>query len=225
MFRNYGILVRSTQLRKSQETHFQELWDSCAQEKNVGNIKICTFRKYGIPVRRTKRQKSQKMDFQDFWDSCALNKTSYISNNALSEILGLLCAEQNVGNLKNYTFRNSGTPVRRTRRRKYKKMNFHELWDSCAQNHASEISKNLPFRNSGTLARRTKRQKSQKMQFQDLWDSWIQDPGSWITGPGSRILDPGSWILDHGSWIQDHGCRILDPGSVIQDPGSWIQGF
>ena len=44
--------------------------------------------------------------------------------------------------LKKQTFRNSGTPVRRTRRRKSKNMDFQEFWDSCAQNKTSEISKN-----------------------------------------------------------------------------------
>ena len=65
-------------------------------------------------MRRSKRQKSQKMDFHEFGDSCAQNKTSEIPQNALSRFLGLLCAEQDVGNLKRWTSRNSGTPVRRT---------------------------------------------------------------------------------------------------------------
>ena len=92
-------------------------------------------------MRRTRRRKSQKMDFQEFWDSCAQNRTSEISKTALSGILGLLCAEQDVGNLKNCTVRHSGTPVRRTRRRNLKKRTF---------------------RNSGTPLRRTRRRKSQK---------------------------------------------------------------
>ena len=54
------------------------------------------------------------MDFYGFWDSCAQNMTSEVSKNALSRNLGLLCAEQDVGNLKKWTFRNSGTPVRST---------------------------------------------------------------------------------------------------------------
>ena len=41
--------------------------------------------------------------------TCAQNKTSEISKNALPGILGLLCAEQDVGNLKKCIFRNSGT--------------------------------------------------------------------------------------------------------------------
>ena len=45
--------------------------------------------------------------------------------------------------LKKRTFRNSGTPVRRTRRRKSKKMDFQELWDSRAQNKTSEIPNNV----------------------------------------------------------------------------------
>ena len=42
-----------------------------------------------------------RMYFQNFWDSGAQNKTSEISKNAFSEIMGLLCAEQDVGNLNN----------------------------------------------------------------------------------------------------------------------------
>ena len=117
---------------------FQKLLDSCAQnktseisknalseclglllaEQHVGNLKQCTSRNSGTPVRRTKRQKSQKTHVQELWDSCAQNKTSEIPKNARLGILGLLYAEQNIGNLKNYTFKNSGTPVRRTIRRK-----------------------------------------------------------------------------------------------------------
>ena len=89
----------------------------CA-EQNVGNLRKWTFGNSGAPVRRTKGRKSQKMDFQEFWDSCAQNKTSEISTNALSGILGLLCAEQDVGNLKNDFLRIRGTPVRRTKRQK-----------------------------------------------------------------------------------------------------------
>ena len=72
------------------------------------------------------------MHFQEFWYSCAQNKTSEISKNAPSGILGLLCAEQNVRNLKNCTFRNYATPVRR------RKVSL----DSGSQNKTSEISKN-----------------------------------------------------------------------------------
>ena len=56
--------------------------------------------------------------------------------------MGLLCAEQDLGNLDKITFNNSGTPVCRTRRRKSQEMHFQEFWDSCAQNKTSEISKN-----------------------------------------------------------------------------------
>ena len=145
--------------------------------------KICTFRNYGIPVRRTKRWNSKKMHFQEFWDSCAQNKTSEISKNALVGVLGLLCAEQNVGNLKKWTFRSSGTPVRRTKRRKSQAMHFYEFWDTCAQNKTSEISKNVlsgslgllcaeqnvgnikkcTLKNSGTPVRGTGRQNSKHM--------------------------------------------------------------
>ena len=81
---------------------FQELWNSCAQKQDVGNLKERTFRNSGTPVRRKERRKYQQLHFREFWDSCAQNKTSAISANALSGILGLLCAEQNVGNLKTW---------------------------------------------------------------------------------------------------------------------------
>ena len=118
----------------------------CA-EQNVGNLKNCTFWNSGTPVRRTRRRKSQKMHFQELWDSCAQNNTSEISKNALSGILGLLCAEQSVGNFKQWTFRDSGTPARRTRRRKSQKMHFQEFWDS---------------HDVGNLT---------NMHFQEFWDS------------------------------------------------------
>ena len=121
------------------------------------------------------------MRFQEFWDSCAQNKTSEISKTALpgtlgflsaehnvgnlktalSGILGLLCADQDVGSLKKWTFANSGTPVRRTRRRKSQKVHFQEFCDSCAQNKTSEIQK--------------------KMDFQELWDSCAQNKQSEIS--------------------------------------------
>ena len=149
----------------------------CA-ERNVENLKTCTFKKYGTPVPRTKRRESQLRHFQEIWDSCAqkntseisktalfAEQTSEISKNALSGIMGLLCAEQDVGNLKNVlprslgllcaeqnvrnlkqcTFKNSGIPVRRTRRRKSQQMHLGEFWDSCAQNKTSEIAQQLHF--------------------------------------------------------------------------------
>ena len=42
--------------------------------------------------------------------------------NALSQIVGLQVAEQIVGNFKQCTFKISGTPARRTTRRKSQKM-------------------------------------------------------------------------------------------------------
>ena len=153
--------MRRTRRRKSHKMHFQEFRDSCAQNKTS--------------------EISTKIHFQEFWDSCAQNKTSEISNNAFSRILGLLCAQQDIANLKKCTSRNSGTPVRRTRRRKSQKMQFQEFWDSCAQNKTSEISrtalseimgllwaeqnvgnleKNCTFRNYGTPVRGTRPRKS-----------------------------------------------------------------
>ena len=80
---------------------------------------------------------------------------NFFSNNGLSGILRFLCAEQEDGNPKQWTVRNSGTPVRRTKRQKYQKMHFQKFWDSCAQNKTSEIP---------------------KMDFQEFWDS--QDVGN-----------------------------------------------
>ena len=108
-------------------------------EQDVQSLKKCTFGNSGTPVRRTRRPKSQQMHFQEFSDSCAQNKTSEMTKIGLSRILGLLCAEQDVGNLKKYIFKKSGTPVRTTRRRKYQNIHFLEFWDSCAQNKTSEI--------------------------------------------------------------------------------------
>ena len=81
----------------------------------------------------------------------------------------LLRAEQDVGNLKQCASRKSGTPVRRTKRRKSKKMHFQKYWDSCAQNKTSEIP---------------------KMNFQDFWDSCALYTTSEITtNVLSEILD------------------------------------
>ena len=91
----------------SQKSDLQEFWDSFAQNKTS---EISTFGLSGIfatSVRRTRRRKSQQ--------------------HALSGILGLLGAEQDVGNLKNAL---SG------------------ILDSRKQNKTSEISKNTC---SGTL--------------------------------------------------------------------------
>ena len=116
----------------------------CA-EQHVGNLKRCTFKNSGTPVHRTrrrisqhwtfknsgtpvcrtKRRKSQQMHFQELWDSCAQNKTSEISRDALSEIVGLQFAEPIVGNLKH--------------------MHVQNVWDFGSQNKTSEISKNVTF--------------------------------------------------------------------------------
>ena len=165
----------------------QDLWDFCAQNK-ASEISTPTLSGFlGLLCAEQDVEHLNKINFLEFWDSCAQNRTSEISKNAVSGIMGLLCAEQDVGNLKKWTFRNSGTPVRRTRRRKSQKMDVQEFWDSCAQHKTSEISKNvlsqilgllcaeqdvgnrkkLTFRNSGTPVSRTKRRKSRKMTFKN----------------------------------------------------------
>ena len=92
------------------------------------------------PVCRSKRRKSQ--------------------TNALSGILGLLCAEQNGRHLKKFTFITSGTSVLRTKRQTSQKLYFHKVWDLCAQNKTSEIS---------------------KMHCHKLWDSCAQNKTSEIS--------------------------------------------
>ena len=108
-------------------------------EQDVENLNKCTFRNSGTPVRRARRRKPQQLHSQEFWDSCAEQDVGNLEQNALSKIVGLLCAEQNVGILEHMFFRNSGTPVRRTRRRKSQKMHFQEFCDSCAQNKTADI--------------------------------------------------------------------------------------
>ena len=93
-FKKLGILSAEQDVGNLKKMYFQEVWDSCVQGKTS---EIAT-----------------KIRFQELWDSCAQNKTSKTSKHVLSRILGLLCADQKDGNLKKWTFRNSGTPVRRT---------------------------------------------------------------------------------------------------------------
>ena len=108
---------------QSQNMHCQKVWEPGSQNRTSEISDKCAFRNSGTPVRRTKRRKSPTVGFQEFWDSPAQNKTSEISKNALSNLVRLQFAEQNIGNLKKCTFKNYGTPVRRTK--------------------ASEISKNV----------------------------------------------------------------------------------
>ena len=187
----------------------------CAEE-NVGNLRTRTF---------------------IFFDSCAQSETSEISTHAISEILGLLCAEQNVeisntalsnmmgllcaeqiaGNLKHCTFTNYGTLARRAKNVGKFETAFQKLWDSGSHNNTSEnIENNALSEFQGLWFAEQNVRNLKKTHCQELWDSWITDPGS-------RILDPGSSFLDHGSRIQDPGSRIQDPGSRILDPGSWTQ--
>ena len=145
----------------------------------------------------------------EFWDSCSLNKTSYISNHVLSEFLGLLCAEQSVGNLNKRTFRNSGTPTRRTDCRNSQTKALSEMLGlRLAEQHVGAITKHtfrssgipvrrtkhrkyqrIAFRNYGTPVRRTRRRKSRTMHSHNLWDSNSQNKTSEIsTNALSEIL-------------------------------------
>ena len=124
------------------------------------------------------------MHFQDF---LAQNKTSEISKIALSGILGLLGAEQDVGNLKKCTFRNSGTSVRRTRRQKSQqnarsgilgllgaeqdvgnlKNALSGILDSRKQNKTSEISKHEPI-----LAHIWNTFGTHRTNLEHIWNAW-----------------------------------------------------
>ena len=163
--------------------HFQDFWDSCVQNKTseISNNGLSGI----LGILRT--SEISKNDFHEFWGSCAQNKTSGISKHALSGIMGLLCAEQNVGNLKNVyshnfggscaqnkkhvgnlkqcTFRNSGTPVRRTKRRKSQTNALSRtLGLLCAEQTVGSLKK-CTVRNSGTPVCRTNCRKSQEMHF------------------------------------------------------------
>ena len=80
----------------------------CA-EQHVGNPNKWTFRNSGSPVRRTRRRKYQKWTFRNSVTPVRRTKRRKSKTTGLSGILGLLCAEQEVGNPKTLTFRNSGT--------------------------------------------------------------------------------------------------------------------
>ena len=94
-------------------------------EQNLGNLKNCTFKSSGIPVRRTQPRKCQECTFRNSGSPVRRTRRRKISKIELSRVMGLLCAEQSVGNLKTCTFINPGNPVRRTNRRKYQK-NFRD---------------------------------------------------------------------------------------------------
>ena len=117
-----GLLCAELHVGILKHMQFQEFWDSCAQNKTSEISKTCTFRNSWTLVRRTTRRNSQKHVLSGIVGLlCAEQDVGNIKN-GLSGILGLLCAEQDVGNLNKWTFR--------------------IFWDSCALNKTSEISKN-----------------------------------------------------------------------------------
>ena len=65
--------------------------------------------------------------------------------------MGLLCAEQNVGNLKQMHYQDFWDSWTQNKTSEISQMNFQELWDSCAQNKTSEISKSELSRIMGLL--------------------------------------------------------------------------
>ena len=95
----------------------------------------------GIWVRMEGLGKSKKVNLGRKWVE-TVDEGKFSCENGFSRILGLLCAEQHVGNLKKWTFGKSWIPVRRTERRTSQNNDFQKLCDSCAQNKTSEISKN-----------------------------------------------------------------------------------
>ena len=132
----------------------------------------CIFWDFWRFVLRTEVQEFQKMYLLIFPTSCSAHRNPRILESAFSEILGLLCAEQDVGNLRNCTFWKSGTPVCR---RKSQKMHFQEFWDSCSQNKTSEISTPALSRILGLLCAERNVENLNKMHFQELWDSCAQN--------------------------------------------------
>ena len=72
------------------------------------------------------------MHVQELWESGAQNKTLEISKDAFSGILGLLCAEQNVRNLKKMRFQEFWDSCAQNKTLEIPKLNFQEFWDSCA---------------------------------------------------------------------------------------------
>ena len=82
------------------------------------------------------------MHFQELWDSWTQNKAPKISTNARSGILGLLGAEEDVGNLKNALSGILGILCAEQDVGNLNKWTFRIFWDSCALNKTSEISKN-----------------------------------------------------------------------------------
>ena len=114
---------------------------------------------------------------------------NFFSEIGLSGILELLCAEQDVGNLKRCTFKNSGTPVCRTRRQKFQKMHFQKILDTSLRRTRRRKYTKMTFKNYGNPVGRTRRRKSQKMSFQEFWDSCAQNKTSDISKNGlSGIL-------------------------------------
>ena len=107
-------------------------------------------------------------------------RQNFFSKNGLSGILALMSAEQDVENPNKWTFRNSETPVRRTKRRKYKRWTFRNYVTPVRRTRRRKSNKNYTFNNSGTLVRRTRCRKSQKMNCQELWDSCAQSRTSQI---------------------------------------------
>ena len=101
----------------------------------------------------------------------------------------LLCAEQNVRNLKKCTFRNSGTPVRRTRRRKSQKL------------HSLEIPTDI------VAAAQLRRHQSTNVQQMMVAVLRARRLEAGINGPGdAEMADRGSDIGEERGPHNEDGC-------------------
>ena len=96
--------------------------------------------------------------------------------------MGLRFAEQNVGHLKQCTFRISGTPARRTKRQKSQHMSLSQFMElQFDEEHVGNFE-TCACIILGSLIRRTTRRKVQtNMRFQNLWDSGLQNKTSEIS--------------------------------------------
>ena len=91
----------------------------------------------------------------------------------------LLCAKQNVGNLKNALSIIWGSSVRRTKRQTHQHMHFENFRDSCAQNKTSENS-NLHFHKLWDSCAQNKTSEIAKNALHTIWDSCAQNKTSAI---------------------------------------------
>ena len=141
----------------SKKMHFLEFRDSSAQNKTSG---------------------ISKNDFQELWDSCAQNKTTDISTNDCQEFLDSCVQNKTSESSTKCTFKNSGTPVRRTKRRKSQHNALLGILGLLSAEQNVGNLKTCTFKNSGILA----------LQLPDMRDTgspaagYMRDTGSPTAG-------------------------------------------